>query len=268
MAKHSTHVEQPAKRRIVCIADDLGMSERINQAILHAHRHGVLLGAGLMMGQAGTEGAVELARQNPSLQVGWHLHLSNSRPCTLPAWPWGDSLARAGFTIGLTRRGRRLARREIEQQWQAFQATGLKCRFINAHHHLHVHPFVRRTLLATLQASRRANLRDTLPPGFEGWIRWGRPRFFERGVHERLFSLLDFFIQARHRGRLGYEESATLWGIDRTFAMQANEVVDILPTLGDGLHELMFHPRRLQDDPDTQCLLDLAELAPDAFVRA
>ena len=47
-----------------------------------------------------------------------------------------------------------------------------------------------------------------------------------------------------------------LWGLDRTFQMQADEVLRALPTLGDGRHEFLFHPRT-DNDPDQRALLFL-----------
>jgi hypothetical protein len=39
--------------------------------------------------------------------------------------------------------------------------------------------------------------------------------------------------------------------------MKAREILGVLPSLGEGIHEFMFHPRRLEGDPDTQALLEL-----------
>ncbi len=233
-------------REIVFIADDFGVSDRVNEAILHAHREGALTGACLMLGQAGSRGAVSLARECRSLEVGWHLHLTDSRPLTRSEWPWGRSPARAGFAIGLSSRMRTLARREIECQWEAFQETGLPCRFVNAHHHLHVHPWVRKVLM------------ETLPEDFEGWVRWGRPSFFTPSRVEVFYRMLDSLFQARHRSRIPFRLSTSLWGIDRTFNMKAEEILGVLPALGEGLHEFMFHPRQVEGDPDTRALLELS----------
>jgi predicted glycoside hydrolase/deacetylase ChbG (UPF0249 family) len=233
-------------RRIVFIADDFGLDDEVNAAILDAHLRGALQGAALMMGQPGTEGAVELARRHPSLAVGWHLHLTDSRPCTRAAWPWGSSPARAGFAIGLAPAMRRLAVEDMARQWDAFLATGLDCRFVNAHHHLHVHPLVRPRLLAMMEGR------------FGGWLRWGRPRFFGATPAAPFYHLLDLLLQAPLRPRIRFATSTTLWGIDRTFAMSAAEVERVIPTLGDGLHEFMFHPRRAGEDADSRCLLALA----------
>jgi predicted glycoside hydrolase/deacetylase ChbG (UPF0249 family) len=232
-------------KEIAYIADDFGLSDEANEAILHCWTHGVLTGTVLMMGQAATAAAVELAHENPGLEIGWHLHLVDSAPCTLDSWPWGASHTRAGVAMGLSPAARRAVLSEIEEQWRQFQATGLECRFANAHHHLHFHPFVRRNMI------------ETMGDDFKGWLRWGRIACFSGGASTLGYRLLDLTMVAPHRGRLPYRLSDSLWGVDRTFAMQADEVRRAQDTLGDGLHEFMFHPRRL-DDADARCLLDLA----------
>jgi predicted glycoside hydrolase/deacetylase ChbG (UPF0249 family) len=230
-------------RTVLFIADDLGMSDSVNDAIVHAHRHGALNGAALMLGQPATHAAVCRARELPHLEIGWHLHLSDSHPCTLDRWPWDGSEARAGFALGLSRRTRALVRDEIRAQWDAFRETGLGCRFVSGHHHLHVHPFVRDVLA------------ETLPADFDGWIRWGEPKFFEACPSSLFYRALHGLLQTRRHWP--FTVSTTLWGLDRIEAMNATEIAAVLPLLGDGLHEFMFHPRRLERDADTECLLAL-----------
>jgi predicted glycoside hydrolase/deacetylase ChbG (UPF0249 family) len=232
-------------REILFIADDFGIDHEVNRAIVHAHRNGVLDGAALMMGQPGSDEAVAMARDNPTLQIGWHLHLTDSRPCTLGSWPWRPSPAAAGFAIGLRPSARARARQEIAEQWRLYSQTGLECRFVNAHHHLHIHPVVRRMLL------------DLLPSIDADWIRWGEPRFFDRGAAAIGYAILDRSLQTPHRARLPLRPSTTLWGIDRSFAMNADEIAAVIPTLGDGLHEFMFHPRRVDGDADATALIQL-----------
>jgi len=229
---------------VIFVADDFGMNSETNDAILYTHLSGQLTGAALMMAQPGTAHAVELARANPSLQIGWHLHLNDSLPATTDRWPWGDSPARAGISIGLLTKAHKLMQREVARQWQLFQETGLECRFINAHHHLHAHPFVYRTLL------------ETVGPHFQGWIRLGKPRAFHSTARSLLWSsLYETFLQPRRR-LSPWRSTDTLWGLDRIFQMNAAEIEAALATLPDGFHEFMFHPRT-RTCPDTQCLLQL-----------
>jgi predicted glycoside hydrolase/deacetylase ChbG (UPF0249 family) len=231
-------------KEVVFVADDFGMSAGVNDAIVHAHVAGALTGAALMMAQPGTEDAVRLARAHPSLQIGWHLHLTDSIPATTGRWPWGKSPAAAGWSIGLFSSARELARREIVRQWELFRATGLECRFINSHHHLHAHPFVYRTL------------REVVGPEFSGWIRLGRPHAFSFApTREAVYALGEIF-QGYRRRLSPWQATDTLWGLDRIFHMNAVEVRRTIAMLPGGFHEFLFHPRT-RNCPDTRCLLEL-----------
>ena len=229
----------------VFIADDFGISETINLAVLRAHREGALHGASLMVGQAGTEHAVQLARECPSLKLGWHLHLCDSSPTTCPAWPWGGSAFRAGLAIGCHAQSRQLMRREIRQQWRLFESTGLRCDFLNAHHHLHVHPQVLRVL------------ESVLPGTFVGWLRGLEVRWFCTSGPERW--LRPFACRWLSRWNRS-AKSDTLWGLDRLYRMNAKEIQAALSSLPPGRHEFVFHPRGTDHDADTTALLGLREV--------
>jgi len=231
-------------KKVYFIADDLGMTREINKAIIHTHLAGALSGAALMMAQSGTDDAVYCARNHPTLNIGWHLHLNDSQPATTDAWPWGDSPTAAGIQIGLSQKARSLMRREVARQWELFQATGLECRFINSHHHLHAHPLVYQALL------------DIVGTQFKGWIRLGQPRSFKPATVINLWRILGFIYLERRRKLSAWRASDTLWGIDRIFKMESGEVREVMAKLPDGLHEFLFHPRTLSC-PDTLCLIEL-----------
>jgi len=229
----------------IFVADDFGLNSEVNDAILHTHLSGQLSGAALMMAQPGTDEAVAMARETSSLQIGWHLHLCDSLPATVVRWPWGSSPARAGFSIGFFPKSRRLVRDEVARQWALFQQTGLECRFINSHHHLHAHPFVYRTMV------------EVVGPQFSGWIRLGTPRAPGGTAPSFLWSALSRIYLERRRRLSAWRSTDTLWGIRPR--LQAREVQQILATLPDGFHEFLFHPRT-RSCPDTLCLLQLKSL--------
>lgn len=230
-------------REVYFIADDFGLDPETNRAIVCAHRDGALHGASLMMGQPGTDDAVALAREHPTLAIGWHLHLCHSQPLTCAAWPWGDSPARAGWTIGTSPSAQVLMRREVAEQWKQYRATNLPCAFVNSHHHLHAHPMVFATMMKALRHT------------FHGWIRLGAPRYFDR--HALLQAALNV-VSAWQRRKCPFPASDTLWGIDRTYRMRPEEVQAAIATLpATGRHEFMFHPRKLVDDHDLNTLKEL-----------
>src|SRR5207245_2662387 len=71
--QQSNHPLSP--RRLIINADDFGRSAAINEAVIRAHKEGVLTTASLMVNEPALEEAVQLARQNPALGVGLHLTL-------------------------------------------------------------------------------------------------------------------------------------------------------------------------------------------------
>ena len=233
-------------RTVEFIADDFGMDESTNLAIERCHRDGVLTGASLMLGQPGTTLAIEVARRNPTLRVGWHFHACDSRPLTRNRWPWGCSPAVAGFAIALLPSARSLIRREIRIQWEQFRDSGLVCEFINGHHHLHIHPFIAR------------EMHTVVPQSFEGWIRGFNVRPFEPGKVGAA-GWMRRPAQRWLRGWRNFRCSDTLWGVDRLFSMDADEVIHAVAQLPDGLHEFLFHPRGGPNDEDVRALLALRD---------
>jgi hypothetical protein len=65
----------PEIRRLIVNADDFGLSSSVNEAVIRAHREGILTTASLMVNEAGFDEAVKLAKENPKLGVGLHLTL-------------------------------------------------------------------------------------------------------------------------------------------------------------------------------------------------
>jgi hypothetical protein len=232
------------KERFLFIADDFGLNAATNRAILHAHRHGALHGASLMMGQAGTAEAVAMARDNPSLKVGLHWHFNDSQPLTCAHWPWGTSPTAAGWAIGWHAKHRALALREAEAQLEAFLTTGLAAVFLNSHHHLQIHPRLWRTLW---------RLAERLP---EAWLRLGWPHLFDQGAAAAFTFCGARLLGTRPRHAWKGTCTAGLWGLDRPFAMRPEEVRRALALDLPNGQEFLFHPRTI-DDQDTRCLIEL-----------
>jgi len=238
-------------RTILLVADDLGLCPAINEAIVRAHQEGGLRAASLMLGQAASNAAVVLAREFPSLQIGWHVHVCDSQPLTRRSWPWGRSAFRAGLALTGWPAARQLVRKELRRQWAAFCATGLPCRFVNGHHHLHVHPVVLR------------ELEQLIPPGQRPWLRGFAIRRFgpTRGRGGRVEHWISPFVCRRLDRRGGWTLSDSLWGLDRLCAMNSREVMAVIPDLPRGLHEFLFHPRTAgAADADFGALLGLREM--------
>ena len=143
-------------KKIIVTGDDFGLAVPVNEAIVGAHRNGILTAASLMMGERFSQDAVKRAREHPSLKVGLHLVLVEGTPVSAPRQipdlvdangAFSTHLVRAGFRFFFHPRIRRQLETEIRAQFEAFQNTGLALDHANAHNHMHLHPTVLRLML-------------------------------------------------------------------------------------------------------------------------
>jgi predicted glycoside hydrolase/deacetylase ChbG (UPF0249 family) len=123
-------------------ADDFGFSTEVNEAIIRAHREGVLTSASLMVTGAAFDEAVRLARENPRLGVGIHLVTVMGRSA-LPTGQvpsitdehgnFSSNPVIAGLKYFFSLRARRELRRELEAQFERFKSTGLPLSHVDGH---------------------------------------------------------------------------------------------------------------------------------------
>lgn len=138
-------------QRVIFNADDFGCSSPVNEAVIHAHREGVLTTASLMVNGDAFEEAVQLARANPGLGVGLHLTLVRGRstlaPANLPGLvsprgEFSDNAVAAGMRCFFQRSLRSQLEAEMRAQLEKFRATGLPLDHVNGHLNFHLHPVV------------------------------------------------------------------------------------------------------------------------------
>src|SRR5262245_61534229 len=123
-----------APRRLIVNADDFGRSHSINQALIRAHREGILTTARLMVSEDGSAEAVALTKENPWLGVGLHLTFlcgHSALPHTrIPGLvnaqgEFSNDPVEASFRYFARRSLREQLHAEVRAQFQKFCATGL-----------------------------------------------------------------------------------------------------------------------------------------------
>jgi chitin disaccharide deacetylase len=235
--------------RLIVNADDFGRSSSINQAVIRAHREGILTSASLMMNEAACDEAVALARENPRLGVGLHLTLlcghSALSPTAIPGLinsqgEFSDRPATTGFRYFVNRNLREQLRQEIHAQFKRFAATGLILDHVNGHLHMHMHPVVFRILMedAGQLGIRRARLtRDLF------WLntRLARGRWMYRVGHALIYQILSWRVR-REYGRRDIKHTRQVIGLMQDSYVDEPFVSGLLPELPDGDSELYSHP--------------------------
>ncbi|HEX3799107.1 MAG TPA: hopanoid biosynthesis-associated protein HpnK [Verrucomicrobiae bacterium] len=236
-------------RRLIVNADDFGASESINQAVIRAHRDGILTTASLMVNEPAFTDAVALARENPRLGVGLHLTLSHGHSALAHEKIPGLVNARGEFSHDpvatgmryfMKRNLREQLRAEIRAQFEKFRATGLAFDHVNGHLHFHLHPTVFPRVMKFADEFKIQRVRLTRDPF---WLnaRIASGQWFYRASHAFIYLCLS----AKARGALSRRN---LRHTDRVFGLLQNARVDeayiaaLLPQLPPGDSELYSHP--------------------------
>jgi len=236
-------------RRLIVNADDFGRSHSINQAVVRAHREGILTSASLMVcGEAAGE-AIELARQNPRLGVGLHVSLV----CGTSALPSGaipglvdagghfsDHSVASGIRYFFRPELRAQLEREIEAQFERFRLTGLPLDHVNGHLHFHMHPVVFGILMRRARDCGITHFRLT-SDRFRLNLRLASGKIFYRASHALIFVLLAPRARSVLRQR-GIKHTAAVFGLLQNARVDGEYITRLIPRLPPGDSELYSHP--------------------------
>jgi len=236
-------------RRLIVNADDFGRSASINEAVIRAHRQGILTTASLMVNEPGFEQAVALARETPRLGIGLHLTLlcghSALGPARIPGLVNGqmrftDNPAGAGLRYFFQRPLRHQLREEIHAQFQKFRATGLRLDHVNGHLHIHLHPTVFRILMTDLEQLGIERMRLTRDP-LRLNLRLARGHLFYRVLHAALFQPLSRRALPALQRR-SVRHTRAVFGLLQNAHVDEAFVHRLLEHLPAGDSELYSHP--------------------------
>ena len=239
----------PEKRRMIVNADDFGLSSPVNEAVVRAHREGILTTASLMANEPGFDEAVKLAKENPRLGVGLHLTLlmghSTLPPEQIPGLVNGrgefsNSPVGVGLDYFFKRRLREQLRAEIHSQFEKFHATGLALDHVNGHLHLHLHPVIFRILMDDADTLRIRHLRLTRDCLARS-RRMASGRWFYRVSHAAIYEWLSRRAREPLRRR-GIRHAQITFGLLQDSRVDEDYILKLLPELPPGDSELYAHP--------------------------
>jgi chitin disaccharide deacetylase len=236
-------------RRLIVNADDFGRSPSINQAVIRAHREGILTSASLMVNENGFDEAVKLAKENPKIGVGLHLTLLQGHSALPPEKIPGLVNARGEFSespvgVGMNyffkRSLRAQLRAEIHAQFEKFHETGLPLDHVNGHLHLHLHPTIFKILMDDSEKLRIRHLRLTRDC-FARNRKISRGHLFYKISHAAIFE----FLSSRARKPLAQKKirhAQITFGLLQNARVDEEYILKLLPELPPGDSELYSHP--------------------------
>ena len=128
-----------AKRWLVVNADDFGHSSAVNRGVIHAHDHGIVTSASLMVRWPAAVEAAEYARNRPGLSLGLHLDFGE--------WVYKDKDWKPVYHVVQLDDARALCN-EVSSQLAAFRSlTGRDPSHIDSHQHAHLREPARSVVL-------------------------------------------------------------------------------------------------------------------------
>jgi hopanoid biosynthesis associated protein HpnK len=237
------------KRRLIVNADDFGRSRSINEAVIRAHRDGILTSASLMVNEPSCAEAVDLARQNPTLGVGLHLTLlmgvAALPPKEIPGLvnergEFPNDPVKVGFQYFFRRDLRGQLRKEIHAQFERFRATGLPLDHVNGHLHLHLHPTVFSILMEDADTLGIQRMRLTREPFWTDV-----PLASGKRLYRAMHALIYFILAGRSRAafrRKKIRHTETVFGLLQNDRVDEAYILKLLEVLPTGDSELYSHP--------------------------
>ncbi len=240
-------VTRPAATGLLIIsADDLGLTDGVNHAVLRGYRQGIVTSTSLLAVGRAFDDAVRMLLDNPGLDVGAHLAIVGEDPPLLTAREI-PTLVDSRGALPLSYRtviGRGLVgrldpddvQREFAAQLERIGSAGIAVSHVDTHQHTHLWPAVSGVLLElarqhAIPAVRTPRSQRVLPIGF--------------GVN---------VLSARLRRRVGRADLATTdnyTGLDEAGSLDRARFERSVIALGPakGTVEINAHPG-VADDPD------------------
>ena len=221
-----------SRKLLVVTGDDFGFSHGVNEAILRAHKEGILTSASLMVSGDAYPEAVDYARSNPSLGVGLHLvvgcgrsvlvhrdipHLVNKRG------EFSSYLVAAGLRYQFSAAARRELKKEIQAQLEKFRRTNLPLSHVDGHHHMHLHPVVLEILIGF---AREYDIRCIRLPSEE----WGA-----------IFKRLRRYGEKKCAAA-GIDFPEEVYGLLRSGQVTEEYLLGLIPQLTSSRVEIYSHP--------------------------
>lgn len=242
-------------KSLIVNADDFGLTEGVNRAILEGHENGIITSTTLMANGMAFDSAVAAALAAPKLGVGVHLNLTHGPPVSSASrvssivTPGGTFYPGPGILARrvLTRKAKLSdVESELRNQIEKIASAGIRITHLDGHKHIHLLPPIFSVVLKLAHEYGIDCVRCPVEPAVSALrpLRSGR-----RGWHDmakqylvgRALSTLAACQAGKLRGA-GLYRTERFYGLSQTGFLNAALLEQILRALPEGTSEIMCHP--------------------------
>ncbi|CAH9018166.1 hopanoid biosynthesis-associated protein HpnK [Candidatus Nitrosacidococcus sp. I8] len=223
-------------KQLIITGDDFGLCSSVNEAIEQAHCQGILTTASLMMGESGTQNAIDRAHRLSTLKIGLHITVVDGTPVLPPQMipdligengRFRSQLFGSGVRFYFIPKVQKQLEDEIRAQFKAFAATGLSLDHVNSHHHMHLHPTVLQIILKVGQEFGVRAIRLPYEPIF---------------TVSNLFLGLWVHFMTHQLRKNNILNNQFIFGLKNTGKIDTAQILQIINNLPEGVSELYTHP--------------------------
>ena len=242
-------------KSLIVNADDFGLTEGLNRAILDGHRHGIITSTTLMANGMAFDSAVAVALAAPVLGIGVHLNLTQGYPVSsasrVPSivTPEGSFYPGPGILARqvLTRKAKlKDIENELRSQIEKIASAGIRITHLDGHKHIHLLPPIFGMVLKLAREYGIHCVRWPVEPavsalgplrsGRQGWLRMAKQYLLGRAL-----STLAA-CQVRKVKDAGLCRPDHFYGLSQTGFLDVVLLEQILRALPEGTSEIMCHP--------------------------
>ncbi len=231
-------------KALIVNADDFGMTHGINRGIIEASGKGIVTATSIMVTGWAFEEAVQLARENPDLDIGLHLSLTVGKPASND-----PAVNRCLTSHGTFRLGNRdllinlilhtispsIPYREIEAQFKKALDTRLPITHIDGHESIHLLPGIREIVFELMGRYGIPFLRLSYEGiGFRGL--WKLKRW-----KKALINLFGLLLRRQIRRR-GIRTTDYYYGSFDAGYLGKEKLMAAISNVKEGTSEIMCHP--------------------------
>jgi len=242
-------------KKLIVNADDFGLTEGVNRAILDGHRNGIVTSATLMANGEAFDSAVAAASGAPALGVGVHLNLTQGRP-VCPAAQVPSIVTSEGFfhpgpgILAWRILTRKVTPRDVEgelrSQIEKVASSGVRITHLDSHKHVHLLPPLFDLVVRLAREYGIGRVRCPVEPAASGLgpLRSGRggwPRRARQYLLGRALSTLAA-CQVKKLENAGLCWPERFYGLSQTGFLDAAILEQLLRAVPDGTSEMMVHP--------------------------
>jgi hopanoid biosynthesis associated protein HpnK len=248
-------------KRLIVNADDFGLTEGVNRAVIEGHVHGIITSTSLLANGVAFDSAVTMSKSYAQLGVGVHLNLTDGRPVSVPSEILSLLNSQKLFVSGAVRQAKRIltgranlseVEREFRSQIEKARAAGVRITHLDGHQHLHLLPPIVDIVINLAREFGIGAIRCSAERPVEVLQLMGRNRSSSAEVLKQFLTgraLAVLSSNMRQRlCRAGLKCPDHFYGLTQTGFLDATAVQKILQHLSQGTSELMCHPGYVDAD--------------------